>query len=234
MKIGIFEIESFSAGKENIIDERLETIKQMEHSAKKVYIQAEVINDSERLSQSDGIIVEKNKKLDLILKDLDFTEKRISNTQEENETNLLNRFKEQLEKESFIFELTLSDEERSICSGYSLLTRKPVFLVDTGELENKYAALAAAYTFFDYITFFTGGEKEARAWSIKKGMNSWQAAGIIHSDIQKGFIRAEVIGFNDLIKDGGRNQARANNHLRLEGKEYIVQDGDLINFRFNK
>ncbi|MBU0549334.1 MAG: DUF933 domain-containing protein [Candidatus Omnitrophica bacterium] len=65
-------------------------------------------------------------------------------------------------------------------------------------------------------------------------MSCWQASGLIHSDIQKGFIRAEVISFSDLVNDGGINQARANNHFRLEGKDYIVQDADLIKFRFNK
>jgi ribosome-binding ATPase YchF (GTP1/OBG family) len=84
------------------------------------------------------------------------------------------------------------------------------------------------------MSFFTAGEKDSHAWAVRKGATAWEAAGCIHSDIQKGFIRAEVMSYADLMSAGGFNQARANNKLRLENKEYIVQDGDLINFRFNK
>ena len=234
MKIGIFGLDNISCGKENIIDERLGTIKEMAHSAKKAYVQAEVIVDIERLKECDGIISTKEKQADLILTDLEFVEKRIANIQEEKERDLLNRFKEQLEKEHFIFELQLTEEEIKFVSGYSLLSLRPVFLIESQDLEDRSKALHLAYTHFGYISFFTANEKEARAWSIKKGTTSWQASGLIHSDIQKGFIRAEVIGFNDLVNDGGINQARANNHLRLEGKDYIIQDGDLIKFRFSK
>ena len=234
MKIGIFGFDNFSAGKENIVDQRLDTIKQMAHSAKKAYAQAGLLTDLERLKECDGIISIKDKQLDLILADLEFVEKRLAHTQEEKERNLLNQLKEQLEKEQFIFELKLSEEDNKILSGYSLLCLRPVFLITPEDLEDKAKVLSSAYSHFGYISFFTANEKEARAWSLKKGITSWQAAGLIHSDIQRGFIRAEVIGFNDLINDGGINQARANNHLRLEGKEYIVQDGDLIKFRFNK
>jgi ribosome-binding ATPase YchF (GTP1/OBG family) len=234
MKIGIFGFNNASFGKENIVDTRLETIKQMAHSAKKAYIQVELVVDTQRLKECSGIIATKDKQTDLILTDLEFVEKRITNTQEDKERNLLNRFKQQLESEQFLSELQLSEEENIIASGYSLLSCKPVFLVETQDLEDRTKILISAYTHFGYISFFTANEKETHAWPIRKGINCWQASGLIHSDIQKGFIRAEVITFNDLVEDGGINQARANNHLRLEGKDYIVQDGDLIKFRFSK
>ncbi len=234
MKIGIFGFNNLSAGKENIIDQRLDTIKQMAHSAKKTYLQVEIVADFERLNECDGIISTKVKQVDLILTDLEFVEKRLTNAQEEKEKNLLNRFKEQLEKEQPICKLQLSEEESRTASGYSLSSLRPVFLVESQDLEDKYKILSSAYAYFGYISFFTANEKEAHAWSIKRQVTAYQASGIIHSDIQKGFIRAEVISFNDLINDGGINQARANNHLRLEGKDYIVQDGDLIKFRFSK
>ena len=234
MKIGIFGFNNLSTGKENIIDQRLDKIKQLAHSAKRAYLQVELIIDLGRLRECDGIISAKDKQADLILTDLEFVEKRFANSQEEKEKNLLNRFKEQLEKERLISELKLSEEENRIASAYSLLSFRPVYLIDQKDLEDKSKVLHLAYNFFGYISFFTANEKEARAWSIKKGTNCWQASGLIHSDIQKGFIRAEVIGFNDLINDGGISQARANNHLHLENKDYIVQDGDLIKFRFSK
>jgi hypothetical protein len=234
MKIGIFGLDNLSAGKENIIDQRLDTVKQMADSAKRAYMQVELVTDAGRLKESDGIISQKAKLADLILTDLEFVEKRLAQAQEEKERDLLNRFKEQLEKEKFIFELELSNEDRKIACGYSLLSFKPVFLAEEQGLEDKPKILSSAYAYFGYISFFTANEKEARAWPIKKGTTCWQASGLIHSDIQRGFIRAEVIGFSDLGNDGGINQARANNHLRLENKDYIVQDGDLIKFRFNK
>ena len=234
MKIGIFGVNNFSAGKENLIDQRLDTIKNMVQSAKKIYLQVEIITDFDRLKECDGIISIEEKKIDLILADLEFIEKRITNLGEDKEKDLLNRLKAQLEKEQFIFELQLTEEEDKIASGYPLLSSRPVFLISSGDSDDKSKILALAYAYFGYISFFTANEKEAHAWSIKKGTTCWQASGLVHSDIQKGFIRAEVIGFDDLIHDGGIHQARANNHLRLEGKEHIVQDGDLIKFRFSK
>ncbi|MFC1658885.1 DUF933 domain-containing protein [Candidatus Omnitrophota bacterium] len=234
MKIGIFGLNNFSAGKENIVDERLNKLRDLAHSAKRVYLQVELVVDRQRLRECDGIISPKNNQADLILSDLEFVEKRLANCQDEKEKGLLSRLKGQLESERFISELELSEEENALISGYSLLSLRPVFLIEAAESEGKDKILSLAYSHFGYISFFTANEKEARAWPIRKGVTAWQASGSIHSDIQKGFIRAEVISFNDLAADGGINQAKANNHLRLENKEYIVQDGDFIKFRFNK
>jgi ribosome-binding ATPase YchF (GTP1/OBG family) len=79
-------------------------------------------------------------------------------------------------------------------------------------------------------SFFTVGPKEARSWQIKKGENAWSAASAIHSDIQKGFIRAEVISFEDFVKFESESAARAAGKLRAEGKDYIVKDCDVIHF----
>jgi ribosome-binding ATPase YchF (GTP1/OBG family) len=83
------------------------------------------------------------------------------------------------------------------------------------------------------MSFITAGPKEVRAWTIKKGTKAPQAAGKIHSDMEKGFIRAEVINYMDLINTGGFTQAKEKGLVRLEGKDYIVQDGDVILIRFN-
>jgi ribosome-binding ATPase YchF (GTP1/OBG family) len=77
------------------------------------------------------------------------------------------------------------------------------------------------------------GEKETRAWTIKTGMTAPQAAGVIHSDFEKGFIRAETVAFADFTEAGSTAKARDNGKLRLEGKEYVVKEGDIMNFRFN-
>ena len=83
------------------------------------------------------------------------------------------------------------------------------------------------------ISFFTGSEKECRAWTIRSGYTAQKAAGTIHTDMDKGFIRAEVVGYDTLIKEGSLNNCKDKGLLRLEGKEYIVQDGDIISIRFN-
>ena len=89
------------------------------------------------------------------------------------------------------------------------------------------------YRMLGLITFFTAGPKEVRGWTIKRGTTAKEAAGVIHSDIEKGFIRAEVIKYEDYIKAGGEKEAKEKGLMRLEGKDYIMQDGDVVYFRFN-
>jgi ribosome-binding ATPase YchF (GTP1/OBG family) len=112
------------------------------------------------------------------------------------------------ERESFLHELGIqhSGLEQVIHEGYSLL---------------------------NLITFFTAGEKEARAWTIRKGSHAPQAAGEIHSDFERGFIRAEVIKYNDFDELGSVHAVKEKGLLHVEGHEYVVEDGDVMFFRFN-
>jgi ribosome-binding ATPase len=89
------------------------------------------------------------------------------------------------------------------------------------------------YDLLGLATYFTVGSDEVRAWTFKKGMNAKECAGIIHSDFEKGFIRAEVMGYNDLVNWGSELKVRENGKARLEGKDYLMQDGDICHFRFN-
>jgi ribosome-binding ATPase YchF (GTP1/OBG family) len=82
-------------------------------------------------------------------------------------------------------------------------------------------------------TFLTAGPKESRAWTIRKGATAPEAAGVIHSDFQKGFIRAEVVSYDELVAAGSMQNARARGKVRLEGKNYLMADGDVVEFRFN-
>jgi hypothetical protein len=93
--------------------------------------------------------------------------------------------------------------------------------------------IRAGYQLLGLITFFTAGPKEVKAWTVARGARAPRAAGVIHTDFEKGFIRAEVIGFDDYIACGGESGAREKGLLRLEGKDYVVQDGDVMHFRFN-
>jgi len=90
-----------------------------------------------------------------------------------------------------------------------------------------------SYDLLRLQSFFTVGEDEVRAWTTRRGASAWEAAGEIHTDLQKGFIRAEVVTYDDLVELGGMNEAKAKGKLRLEGKEYPVKDGDIVHIRFN-
>ena len=111
---------------------------------------------------------------------------------------------------------------------------KKLFLADLGQTEPGLNRLIqAAYQLLGLETYFTAGVKEVRAWTIAKGSTAPQAAGVIHTDFERGFIRAEVTGYVDFIACGGEQGAKEAGKMRLEGKEYIVQDGDVVHFRFN-
>ena len=93
--------------------------------------------------------------------------------------------------------------------------------------------IKASYDLLGLMSFLTAGEPEVRAWTIKKGTKAPQAAGKIHSDIERGFIRAEIVSYDDLIKEGSINAVKEKGLMRSEGKEYVMQDGDVVLFRFN-
>lgn len=111
---------------------------------------------------------------------------------------------------------------------------REAFLADMGLAESGLNKLIrAAYKVLGLETYFTAGEKEVRAWTIHKGFKAPQAAGVIHSDFEKGFIRAQVMSYDDFVKYGSEAACREAGRLRVEGKEYIVQDGDVMHFLFN-
>ncbi|HOE67111.1 MAG TPA: redox-regulated ATPase YchF [Candidatus Hydrogenedentes bacterium] len=99
--------------------------------------------------------------------------------------------------------------------------------------ESRTLFLQTAYDMLGLMSFLTAGEPEVRAWTIRKGTKAVDAAGVIHSDIQRGFIRAEVVSYDDFVRAGSMAKVKEQGHMRLEGKEYIVQDGDILLFRFN-
>ena len=111
---------------------------------------------------------------------------------------------------------------------------KQMFLDDLGISESGLdRVIKAAYSLLDLQTFFTVGENEVRAWTFKKGMTAPECAGIIHSDFQRGFIKAETYSYDDLMKYKSEAAIKEHGRLRQEGKDYIVKDGDIILFKFN-
>jgi GTP-binding protein YchF len=111
---------------------------------------------------------------------------------------------------------------------------KQEFLESLGLAETGLArVIRAGYGLLDLITFFTVGPKEARAWTVRRGAKAPEAAGVIHTDFEKGFIRAETISYDDFVTNGGEQGAKDAGRMRLEGKDYVVKDGDIFHFRFN-
>ena len=111
---------------------------------------------------------------------------------------------------------------------------KKIFLDDLGMDEpGLNRVIRAAYALLGLQTYFTAGPKEVRAWTIQAGATAPQAAGVIHTDFERGFIRAEVAAYDDFVANGGEQGAKEAGKLRLEGKDYVVRDGDVIHFRFN-
>ncbi|MFY0544016.1 redox-regulated ATPase YchF [Brevibacillus sp. H7] len=111
---------------------------------------------------------------------------------------------------------------------------KQMFLEELGLQESGLDRLIrAAYELLGLITYFTAGVQEVRAWTIRRGTKAPQAAGVIHTDFERGFIRAEVVAYDDLVEAGSVHAAREKGKYRLEGKDYVVQDGDVMHFRFN-
>ncbi len=111
---------------------------------------------------------------------------------------------------------------------------KADFLADLGLEEAGLARLIrAGYSLLDLITFFTAGPKEARAWTVRRGSTAPNAAGVIHSDFERGFIRAETITYDDYVACNGEVGAKEAGKLRVEGSEYLVKDGDVFHFRFS-
>jgi len=117
----------------------------------------------------------------------------------------------------------LSDEEE-----------RAVFMEDLGLAESALdRVIKKTYSMLGLISFLTAGDKEVRAWAVRQGATAPEAAGVIHSDIQKGFIRAEVIAYQDFLDAGSMKKAKEKGQFRLEGKDYVIQDGDIVEFRFN-
>ena len=204
------------------------------------------------------------------------------------EYNLLNRIKEQLEKNEPVRKMEFTEEENKILRPFNLLTGKPIIYManisekDLAAEDNEYVKqvkeyarkegsevitvsakveselseleeeekkeflkelgieesgldqlIKATYSLLGLATYFTAGSDECRAWTFKKGMKAPECAGIIHSDFERGFIRAEIMSYEDLKACGSEKAVREAGKMRLEGKEYIMQDGDICHFRFN-
>ena len=233
MKIALFGVPGLKTGKHNLKDPRLDQAHALVEADRKAQAQVDVIGD-DALLDADAILATQDTRADLILKDLEFVETRLGRDPQPAERAALEKIQSLLESEKFLFSSGLAAEDLQAVAAHSFYTNKPITVAAPEELQDADALLLRAFGEAGYICYLTVGGKENRAWAIRKGLNAWEAAGAIHSDIQKGFIRAEVISFADFVAAGGETQAKRAGKLRLETKQYVVQDYDLLNFRFNK
>jgi ribosome-binding ATPase YchF (GTP1/OBG family) len=233
MKICLYGIDALGLGKHNLKDPRLDQVDRLVEARKKTCVQVETV-DAKGLIEADAILTDASSRTDLILRDLELVETRLGREPSAAEKSALMKLAASLEREVTVREAELSEEDRSALVVHSFVTAKPVITAGTGELSAPEALLLRAHREAGYISFLTVGGKENRAWEIRAGTTAWEAAGAIHTDIQKGFIRAEIISFQDLVEQGGETQAKRAGKQRLETKPYVMQDYDVVNFRFNK
>jgi ribosome-binding ATPase YchF (GTP1/OBG family) len=233
MKIALFGVTGIKSGKHNLKDPRLDEVDKLVEAQKKTQAQVDVVGE-DQLIDADAILVSVEGRADMILKDLEFVETRLGREPQAAERQALEKIKALLEQEKFVCHSGLAPADLQAVAAHNFFTAKPIVVAEPPELENPDALLLRAFREGGYICFLTVGGKENRAWPIRKGLTAWEAGGTIHTDIQKGFIRAEIISYADFIAAGGETQAKRANKMRLETKPYVMQDYDLTNFRFNK
>jgi ribosome-binding ATPase YchF (GTP1/OBG family) len=233
MKISLFGVTGIALGKHNLKDPRLDQADKLVEAQKKTYAQADIVGEKEMLT-ADAILTTRAALSDLLMKDLEAVETRLGRDAGDAEKAVLQKLADALMSEKAVSSVGLGPEELKAIAAHNFYSSKPVVVAEEAELAAPDALLLRAFQESGYISFLTVGGKENRAWPIRAGLTAWEAAGTIHTDIQKGFIRAEIISFADFIAAGGETQAKRAGKQRLEQKGYVVQDYDLTNFRFNK
>ncbi len=233
MKIALFGISEIKLGRHNLRDPRFDQIDKLVPADRKTYAQVEVLAE-DQMADADAVLALEETKADLILKDLEFVETRLGREPPAAERASLEKIKSLLESEHFVFDAGLSAGDLQAVAAHSFCTNKSITVAARDELANPENVLLRAFERSGHICFLTVGGKENRAWPIRKGATALEAAGSIHTDMQKGFIRAEIIGFADILEAGGETQAKRAGKQRLETKQYVMQDYDVTNFRFNK
>ena len=225
------------------IDKRLERATKQLKADKKAQLEIDVLNKIKTVLESgmSARTVDLSDEEKELIKDVYLLTSKpilyIANVSEEqladsdNDSNV-NKVREYANKENAkVIPLCVKiEEELSSLEGEDKKEMLEALGLDESGLDK---VVKASYDLLGLMSFLTAGEPEVRAWTIKKGTKAPEAAGKIHSDIQRGFIKAEVVSYDDLMREGSMNAVKEKGLLRMEGKEYIMQDGDIVLFRFN-
>ena len=221
-----------------ILDKKIERIsKQLRNGEKSVTAQYEYLKKIKENISKSGFNADLSNDTEDILKTLQLISSKsyfyIANLHEDQEKNLfLDELEDHAKKTNKPLIKVFAKAESELADLDE--TEKAEYLEMLGlERPTLEVIIQKGYELLNLFSFFTAGPKEVRSWSIKKGSKAPQAAGKIHSDFERGFIKAEVISFEDYIHHKGHLSARENGKLKVEGKDYLVQDGDVIEFKFN-
>lgn len=233
MKICLYGFPGVTAGRMLLRDPRLDTAHRLVEADKKTYAAVDVVGE-EGLAEADAIAVPEDRALDLILLDLEFVETRLGRATADAEKEALRALQAELEAGRCLCHSTLPAAVWQAVEAHTFHTRKPVVTPLPEDAGNLDPLLLRTFAAAGWQSFLTVGGKENRAWPIRAGSTAWDAAGSIHTDIQKGFIRAEIIGWDDFVAAGGEIGAKRAGKQRLETRDYLMRDCDLVNFRFNK
>jgi len=233
MKVALVGVAGVPLGKHKVKDPRMDQADKLVKADKKVYGSVDVVGEEDVLT-ADAIVASPEGRFDLIIKDLEFVETRLAHNPPAAEAAVLDKVKACLEGERVIAEAGLTPQELQLVEAHAFLTGKPIAVAEAPDVSAFDDFLVGVVRSAGYISFLTVGGPENRAWLIRKGATAQEAGGAIHTDIQRGFIRAEIIGWDDFVAAGGETQAKHANKMRLEVKTYVMQDYDVVNFRFNK
>ncbi|MBU1121726.1 MAG: DUF933 domain-containing protein [Candidatus Omnitrophota bacterium] len=185
----------------------------------------------EDFDKTDAVVFDINKKFDFVFIDLEKIDKRLSRAESDEEKKLLDKVKELLEKETLLCDAEFSESEHVILKPLAPVTYKPsVGVSQVGEMNELITKIIEKS---GVVLFFTAGKKEVRAWDIKKGQSILEAAGRIHSDLARGFIKADVVNCDKLDDFFNMTQAKAKGLVKLVDRDYIMSEGDIIEIRFN-
>ena len=233
MKIALVGVAGVPLGKHKVKDPRLDQADKLVKADKKTHALVDVVGEEEAQT-ADAIVASPEGRFDLILKDLEFVETRLARNPPAAEKAVLDKAKACLEGEGIVAEAGLTPEELQLVESHAFITAKPMVVAEAADVSAFDDFLIRVVSAAGYISFLTVGGMENRAWLIRKGATAQEAGGAIHTDIQRGFIRAEIISYDDLVAAGGETQAKHANKMRVETKTYVIQDYDLVNFRFKK
>lgn len=233
MKISLLGLPAIPLGKHNLKDPHLDQADRLVEAKKKVYAQIDLLGEDATLD-ADAIVAHRDRFPDLLLQDLEFVETRLERNPPDAERTVLLKIRAELENERTLLQAALAPDQLQTIAAHGFHTLKPIIVADDEQAAHPDDLMLRAFRESGFISFLTVGGKENRAWPIRAGTTAWEAAASIHTDLQKGFIRAEIIAFADFIAAGGETEAKRAGKLRLEPKGYVMQDGDLTNFRFSK
>jgi len=228
MKIGFAGLE-LPEGKIKYQDANLLALQDKDHPKKVSPFFVEFIHGE--FVQSDVIVISEDDILDLLIPDMEKIESRLSRADDDDERVLMEKCLEALEAEIPLCDMSMTDGERRILKALAPLSFKPVVKIESDTDVNTIMELA--FEKANYMFFYTSGTKESHAWLVKKGSNIVACADTIHSDLARGFIRGDVVGFEDYMNCHNFNECKSKGLAKLTDRDYVVQPGEIIEIRFN-